>query len=61
MDDPVAQLLRTKSLDDCLHMLDGMWLFVRDMVMMGVRQNHPDWTQEMIERETARRLANAAD
>ena len=61
MDDRVAEMMRGKSLDDCLQMLDAMWLFVRDMVTAGVRYDHPDWDQKTVEREVASRLANASD
>jgi hypothetical protein len=61
MDDRMAEIMRGKSVDDCLRMLDGMWLFVRDMVAAGVRHDHPDWDKKAVEREVASRLANASD
>jgi hypothetical protein len=61
MDDCVAEILRTKSADDCLRMLDGMWLFIRDLTSGGLREQHPDWSNAMIDDEVARRMADAAD
>lgn len=38
----------------------GMWDVAKNMIRGVLRQEHPDWTEEQILREAARRLSHGA-
>lgn len=60
IDDVMADVLRAKSGAERLQMLDGFFRSARELVSAGVRAQHPEWDQEQIDRETARRLSRGA-
>lgn len=60
MDNLVADVLRLKSDAERLAMVDHMWCFARDMIRSNLRRDHPDWTEEEVDRMTARRLSHGA-
>jgi hypothetical protein len=37
-----------------------MYLFARRMIRGQVAANHPDWTEEQVTQETARRISNGS-
>jgi Rv0078B-related antitoxin len=50
IDDRVAEILRQKSDAERLAMVDQMWCFARDMIRINLRRDHPDWTEEEVDR-----------
>jgi hypothetical protein len=60
VDDAMAEVLRGKTLDERLAMLDGMWRMARDLIRDKLRQDHPEWTDDLIVQETARRMSRGA-
>jgi Rv0078B-related antitoxin len=60
VDDVMVEVLRTKTPDEKLAMADSMWRMARDLIRDKLRQDHPDWSEDQIARETARRLSHGA-
>lgn len=56
LDDQMAEILRAKTPAERLTICFGMWRFARNMILANLRQQHLDWTEEMCQRETARRM-----
>jgi len=57
LDDRMAEILRRKSPAERLEMAFSMWRFGRGLVRDAVRASHPEWTEDEIRRETARRMS----
>lgn len=57
LDDRMAEILRRKSPAERLEMAFSMWRFAQRLVGDAIRDAHPDWTEDEIRRETARRLS----
>ena len=60
LDDDMAEILRSKTPAERLAITHGMWRFARQLVIGGIRWQHPDWNQPQIDREAARRLSHGA-
>jgi hypothetical protein len=60
MDDCMVPILRAKTPTERLAIAHGMWRFARDMIASVLRGEHPDWTDEQIQREVARRISHGA-
>ena len=60
MSDEMAAILRAKTPVERLAIANRMWCFARDMIRANLERDHPDWAQEQIQRETARRLSHGA-
>jgi len=60
IDDRVAEILRQKTDAERMATVDQMWRFARDMIRNNLRRDHPDWTEEELDRTTARRLSHGA-
>jgi hypothetical protein len=60
MDDTMAEVLRRKTPAERLAIGMGMWTYARDLLRAVLRGQHPDWTDEQINREVARRLSHGA-
>ena len=60
MDDVMVEVLRSKTPAERLAMAHGMWRYARNLLRSILRGQHPDWTEEEINRETARRLSHGA-
>ena len=58
LDDQMAEVLRAKSPAEPLAIANRLWWFVRRTISNALRSQHPDWDDERIEQETARRLAH---
>lgn len=59
VDDQMADVLRGKTEAERLAIAWDMWRSARDMIRRLLRDQHPDWTEEEVQAETARRLASA--
>ena len=60
VDEAMAQVLRDKTEAERLAIANGLWVYARDLLRSVLRQEHPDWTDEQIQREVARRLSHGA-
>ena len=60
VDETMAQVLRDKTEAERLAIANGLWVFARDLLRSVLRQEHPDWTDEQLQREAARRLSHGA-
>jgi len=61
IDEVYAEVLRQKSPAEKLAMADDLWRFARNMISANLKSQHPDWTEEKVQRETALRLSHGAD
>ena len=60
LDPLVAEILRKKTPAERLQLAADMWNFAVTMVRGTLRQQHPDWTDDQIQRESANRLSHGA-
>lgn len=60
MDDAMADALRDKTPGQRLAMLDSMWRMARDLIRGKLRQDNPEWSEDQLTHETARRLSRGA-
>lgn len=60
LDDRMVEILRRKTPAERLEMTFAMWRFAQDLVRGSIRASHPDWSEEQVRRETARRLSHEA-
>jgi Rv0078B-related antitoxin len=60
MDDRMAEVLRAKSPAERLAIADGMWRSARGMIEAILRDERPDWTDDEIQRQVARRMSHGA-
>jgi hypothetical protein len=56
VDDKMAEVLRRKTPAERLEMAHSMWRLARDLVQAGVAHDHPEWSTDMVQAETARRM-----
>lgn len=60
LDDATADILRQMTPGERLSICDRMWKFASDLLRANVTREHPDWTEDQIQRETARRISDPA-
>ncbi len=60
IDDRMAELLRGKTEAERIAMIDRFWRFARQLVAARVVQEHPDWSEDQVRREVARRMSHGA-
>lgn len=60
IDDTMAAVLRAKSPAERLAIANGMWRSARRIIEAVLRAEQPDWTDEQIRREVARRMSHGA-
>ena len=60
IDDAMADILRQKTPAERLAVANGMWRFARDMLQATIARQHPDWSEEEVNRLVARRLSHGA-
>jgi Rv0078B-related antitoxin len=59
IDAEIVAILRQKTEAERLQIAWGMWRMARDMLLNLLRSEHPDWTDQQVREETARRLSGA--
>jgi len=57
MDPEMVEVLRAKSGAERLAIAFGMFRSARRMIASQLRAEHPDWDEETLQREVARRIA----
>jgi hypothetical protein len=60
MDDCMVPVLQAKTPAERLAIGHGMWRYARNMLLAVIRGQHPDWTDEQVQREMARRISHGA-
>ncbi len=60
MEDSVAEVLRRKTGAERLRIASDIYARARRMLHSYLRQQHPDWSNDQIMREAARRLSHGA-
>ena len=60
LDDDMARVLRGMTGAERLKIANGMFNSARRMIASHLAAEHPDWDQERIEQETARRISHGA-
>jgi len=60
IDDKVAAILRSKTPGERLAIADGMWKFAWQMIRAITAREHPEWTDDEIDRHVARRMSHGA-
>jgi len=57
MDEALAKILRKKSHAERLAIGFGLWSAARRMLIGSLKMHHPEWGDEQIQREVARRFS----
>jgi hypothetical protein len=60
IDDKVAELLRAKTEAERFAMIDRSWQFARQMIQAMIIHEHPEWSEDQVRREVARRMSHGA-
>ena len=60
LDDRTAQVLSGKTPSERLAMASRLWVYARNLMRNAIRSEHPEWSNEQIQREAARRIADGA-
>lgn len=60
VDDRMAEVLRAKTGAERLAIAFGLYSSARRMLISALRAEHPDWDEERINAEAARRLSHGA-
>ncbi len=60
MDDEMADLIRQKSPAERLEIASGLWRSARAMLTTVLTAQHPEWSEERVAAEVARRLSHGA-
>lgn len=60
VDDAMAGVLREKTERERLEIAFGMWRFARNMMEKALRAEYPDWSNEQIQRQVAKRMSHGA-
>jgi hypothetical protein len=60
VDHDMARILRAKSGAERLKIASGMFASARRMIASHLAAEHPDWSEEQIQRETSRRISHGA-
>jgi hypothetical protein len=60
IDDRMAEVLRSKTEADRLAIAHGLWRSAGSILRSMLHANHPDWSDEQVRHEVARRLSHGA-
>jgi hypothetical protein len=60
LDDQTAEILRQQGSAERLEMAFGMWRSARELITSILTAEHPDWTEDEVASEVARRLSHGA-
>ncbi len=61
MEPMVVEIMRRKTPAERLAIAFGMWDFAAEMIQANLRREHPDWSVDQVQRETARRMRGKND
>lgn len=60
VDHEMARILRAKTGAERLKIASDMFASARRMIVSHLASQHPDWTEDQIQQETARRISHGA-
>ena len=60
VDDAMAAILRQKTEAERLAIGFGMWRSARRLIEANVRSDHPEWSDDQVLRQVARRMSHGA-
>jgi hypothetical protein len=60
VEDKIAELLQAKTEAERFAMIDRAWRFARQMIQAMIVHEHPDWSEDQVRREVARRMSHGA-
>ena len=60
IDDQTAEILRLRGPAERLEMAFGMWRSAREIITSILVAEHPDWSEDEVASEVARRLSHGA-
>jgi len=60
MDDAMADILREMTEVERLRIAGRMWQSARTMLRGAIRAEHPDWDDDQVSREIAKRISHGA-
>jgi len=60
VDDTIAEILRHKTPAERIRIGFTMWTSARNMLMTHLKKTHPEWNNDRVEKEVARRLSHGA-
>jgi hypothetical protein len=60
IDDQTAEILRQRGPAERLEMAFGMWRSAREIITSILVAEHPDWSEDEVASEVARRLSHGA-
>ena len=60
VDEDMAEVLRQKQPWERIEIGFNLWIDARKMLTSHLTATHPDWTEEQIRREVARRMSHGA-
>ncbi len=60
IDDRMAAVLRNKTEAERFAMIDKFWRFARQLIQANTVHEHPDWSEEQVRKEVARRMSHGA-
>lgn len=60
IDDASFEMFRHMTAAEKLRIAFGMFSWARRMLISHLRAEHPDWTEEQVNHEAARRLSHGA-
>ena len=58
VDDTMAEILRRKTPAERIRIGFTLWTSARNMLMTHLRKTHPDWNDDQIKKEVAKRLSH---
>ena len=61
LSDEMAEILRAKTPAERLRMALQSWTFLRDLIRRTAAQQHPDWTEQELDRHVAQRMSSGTD
>ena len=61
IDDDLAEILRQKTPAERIAMTADANDTARILAAAGIRHGHPDWSEQQVQREVARRMLGEAD
>ncbi len=56
VDDKIAEIIKTKSGMERLNMVWDAWIFFERRIKAYLKDIHPEWTEEQIQKEIVRRV-----
>lgn len=58
LDDAMARVLRGKTPAERISIGFNMWISARNMLMTHLRKSHPEWDENSLNKEVARRISH---